>query len=131
MCSCGITFGVSAIASITSSVNSAGCGEVNNTIDKAQSCLEAPKIVTQITADLAKYKDDPQALDKALNDGAAKLNDVADKAANTTLKEASDDLAKTLSSIDVKDVNDAADAVQKVGNDSAAYLEKVAKACGG
>ena len=31
MCSCGITFGVAAIASITSSVNSAGCGEVNRT----------------------------------------------------------------------------------------------------
>ena len=31
MCSCGITFGVSAIAAITSSVNAAGCGEVNRT----------------------------------------------------------------------------------------------------
>ena len=31
MCSVGHTFGVSAIASITSSVNSAGCGEVNRT----------------------------------------------------------------------------------------------------
>ncbi len=31
MCSVGQTFGVSAIASITSSVNSAGCGEVNRT----------------------------------------------------------------------------------------------------
>ena len=31
MCSDGITFGVCAIASITSSVNSAGCGEVNRT----------------------------------------------------------------------------------------------------
>ncbi len=31
MCSCGITFGVSAIAAITSSVNSAGCGEVKRT----------------------------------------------------------------------------------------------------
>ena len=31
MCSEGITFGVSAIASMTSSVNSAGCGEVNRT----------------------------------------------------------------------------------------------------
>ena len=31
MCSCGITLGVSAIAAITSSVNSAGCGEVNRT----------------------------------------------------------------------------------------------------
>ena len=31
MCSEGITFGVSAIASITSSVKSLGCGEVNRT----------------------------------------------------------------------------------------------------
>ena len=31
MCSEGITFGVCAIASMTSSVNSAGCGEVNRT----------------------------------------------------------------------------------------------------
>ena len=31
MCSCGMTFGVSAIAAITSSVKSFGCGEVNRT----------------------------------------------------------------------------------------------------
>ncbi len=31
MCSDGITFGVSAIASITSAVKSRGCGEVNRT----------------------------------------------------------------------------------------------------
>jgi hypothetical protein len=31
MCSDGITFGVSAIAAITSSVKSRGCGEVNRT----------------------------------------------------------------------------------------------------
>ena len=31
MCSTGMTFGVSAIASITSSVNIAGCGEVKRT----------------------------------------------------------------------------------------------------
>ena len=31
MCSCGMTLGVSAIAAMTSSVNSAGCGEVNRT----------------------------------------------------------------------------------------------------
>ncbi|GAA3260872.1 hypothetical protein [Nonomuraea helvata] len=108
----------------------AGCGEVNNTIDKAQACLEAPKIVTELAAQVTKLTDDPKAMDKALDDASAKLNDVADKAANTTLKEASDDLAKTLSSISVKDVNDAVDAAQKVGTESAAYVEKVAKACG-
>ncbi len=31
MCSDGMTVGVSAIAAITSSVNAAGCGEVNRT----------------------------------------------------------------------------------------------------
>ena len=31
MCSCGMTFGVSAIAAITSSVKSRGCGLVNRT----------------------------------------------------------------------------------------------------
>ncbi|MEO3800696.1 hypothetical protein [Nonomuraea sp. B1E8] len=109
----------------------AGCGEVNDTIDKAQACLEAPKIVTDLGAQIAKLTDDPQAMDKALDDAATKLNDVADKATNTTLKEATDDLAATLSGISVTSVNDAVDAAQKVGTDSAAYLEKVAKACTG
>ena len=31
MCSCGHTFGVSAIAAMTSEENSRGCGEVNRT----------------------------------------------------------------------------------------------------
>ncbi|MEW9549282.1 hypothetical protein [Nonomuraea sp. NPDC050783] len=107
----------------------AGCGEVNQTIDKAQACLEAPKIVTELGAQVAKLTDDPQAMDKALDDAAAKLNDVADSAANTTLKEASDNLAATLSGISVQNVNDAVDAAQKVATDSAAYLEKVSRAC--
>ncbi|MER6951685.1 hypothetical protein ABT294_47475 [Nonomuraea sp. NPDC000554] len=105
----------------------AGCGEVNNTIDKAQACLEAPKIVTQLGTEITKLKDDPKAMDKAIDDAATKLNDVADKAANTTLKQASEDLARTLSEIDV---NNAIDSAQKVGTETAAYLEKVAKACG-
>ncbi|MEV1240905.1 hypothetical protein ACIBO2_46715 [Nonomuraea sp. NPDC050022] len=119
------------LAAFTMFVFAAGCGEVNNTIDKAQSCLEAPKIVTELGAKLTELKDDPKAMEKALDDSAAKLNEVADKAANTTLKQASDDLAKTLSGINVNNVNDAVDAVQKVGSETAAYLEKVAKACGG
>jgi hypothetical protein len=106
------------------------CGEVNDTIDKAQACIQAPKIITELGAEVTKYKDDPQALDKALDTAAGKLNGVADSAANTTLKEASDNLAKTLSGISVQDVNDAVDAIQKVGSESAAYLEQVAKACG-
>jgi ABC-type transporter Mla subunit MlaD len=110
-------------------VFAAGCGEVNNTIDKAQACLEAPKIITDLGAQITKLTDDPQAMDKALDDAAGKLNNVADKAANTTLKEASDDLAKTLSGINVDSANEAVDAAQKVTAESAAYVEKVAKAC--
>ena len=117
------------LAAFALCVFAAGCGEVNNTIDKAQACLEAPKIITDLGAQITKLTDDPQAMDKALDDAATKLNGVADKAANTTLKEASDDLAKTLSGINVTNVNDAVDAAQKVTTESAAYVEKVAKAC--
>ncbi|WP_336205619.1 hypothetical protein [Nonomuraea sp. LPB2021202275-12-8] len=109
----------------------AGCGEVNNTIDRAQACLEAPKIIADLTAQLSSLVNDPQAMEKALDDTAAKLGDVADKAANTTIKEASDDLAATLSGINVQNANDAVDAAQKVGADTAAYVEKVAQACTG
>lgn len=107
----------------------AGCAEVNDTVDRAQACLEAPKIVTELTSKLADLANDPQAMEKALDDTAAKLNDLADKAANTTIKEASDNLATTLKNIDVQNVNDAVDAVQKVGTDTAAYVKRVAEAC--
>ncbi|MFI7133801.1 hypothetical protein ACIBQ1_49555 [Nonomuraea sp. NPDC050153] len=119
------------LAAFAVCVFAAGCGEVNSTIDKAQACLEAPKIVADLGAQLKTLADDPKAMDKALDDAATKLNDVADKAANTTIKEASDDLAKTLGGINVNDVNDAVDATQKVLTESAAYAEKVAKACTG
>ncbi|MFI7447677.1 hypothetical protein ACIBQX_09290 [Nonomuraea sp. NPDC049714] len=119
------------LAAISAFVFVTGCGEVNSTIDKAQACLEAPKIVADLTAQLTSLANDPQAMEKALDDTAAKLNDVADQAANTTIKEASDDLAATLSGINVQSVNDAVDAAQKVGADTAAYVQKVTEACTG
>ncbi|MFG1943013.1 hypothetical protein [Nonomuraea sp. NPDC048826] len=108
-----------------------GCSEVNSTIDRAQACLEAPKIITELTTKLTQLTDDPQAMEKALDDTAAKLNDLADEAANTTIKEASDKLATTLAGINVKDVNDAVDAVQQVGSETAAYVQQVTEACAG
>ncbi|MGI5288717.1 hypothetical protein ACQEVF_35970 [Nonomuraea polychroma] len=119
------------LAAFALCIAAAGCGEVNQTIDKAQACLEAPKIVSELGGQIAQLTNDPQAMDKALDDAAAKLNDVADKAANTTIKEASDDFAKTLSGITVNDANDAVDAAQKVTTEGAAYVEKVTKACTG
>ncbi|MEV4179760.1 MULTISPECIES: hypothetical protein [unclassified Nonomuraea] len=117
------------LALFASCVLVAGCSEVNSTIDKAQACLEAPKIIADLGAQISQLTNDPQAMDKALDDAAAKLNGVADKAANTTIKEASDDLAATLTGITVNDVNDAVDAAQKVTADGAAYVEKIAQAC--
>ncbi len=119
------------LAALSAFVFVTGCSEVNSTIDRAQACLEAPKIVADLTAQLTSLVNDPQAMEKALDDTAAKLNGVADEAANTTIKEASDDLAATLSGINVQNVNDAVDATQKVGADTAAYVEKVAQACTG
>ncbi|MEV0387308.1 hypothetical protein [Nonomuraea sp. NPDC050643] len=110
-------------------IAAAGCSEVNSTIDKAQACIQAPKIITDLGAQIAQLTDDPKAMDKAIDDAAAKLNDVADSASNTTLKEASDNLATTLTGITVNDVNDAVDAAQKVTTEGAAYVEQVAKAC--
>ena len=52
MCSDGITFGVSAIAAITSSVKSLGCGEVNRT-------RRRPSISPQERSSLAKAERSP------------------------------------------------------------------------
>ncbi|MFG1699340.1 hypothetical protein [Nonomuraea sp. NPDC049309] len=114
---------------VASCVLAAGCSDINETIDKAQACIEAPKIVSELAAELTKLTDDPKAMEKAIDDAAAKLNEVADTAANTTLKEASDSLAATLAGITVDDVNDAVDAAKKVASESADYVERVAKAC--
>jgi hypothetical protein len=119
------------LAVVTAGVLAAGCSDVNNTIDRAQACLEAPKIMTELVADIANLTNDPQAMDKAIDDAATKLNDVADTASNTTLKEASDNLATTLTGITVQDANDAVDAAQKVGTEATAYAQQVAQACGG
>ncbi|MEO3869219.1 hypothetical protein ABGB18_10355 [Nonomuraea sp. B12E4] len=117
------------LAAFVVCVFAAGCGEVNSTIDKAQACLEAPKIIADLGTQLSNLANDPQAMEKALDETATKLNNVADDAANTTIKEASDNLAATLSGITVNDVNDAVDAAQKATSEGAAYVKQVAEAC--
>lgn len=107
-----------------------GCGEINNTIDKAQACLEAPKVVSDTVAGLAKLVDDPKAMERALDDSSAKLGDLADRATNTTLKEATAGLAAELGKVNVTTANEAVEAFQRVGNETADYLQKVAAACG-
>ena len=55
MCSCGMTFGVCAIASITSSVKSRGCGEVNLTRSR-------PSISPQARSSLENASRSPKAV---------------------------------------------------------------------
>ncbi|MFF5207492.1 hypothetical protein [Streptosporangium sp. NPDC000396] len=110
-----------------------GCSElqqVSDSVDKAQQCLQAAAIVTDTVQKITGLADDPAAMEKALNDGAAKLGDLADKAANTTLKEAADGVAKDLERLNVTDANSAIDALQKAGTDSVKWAEKLTSACG-
>ncbi|MDP9866814.1 MULTISPECIES: hypothetical protein [Streptosporangium] len=110
-----------------------GCSElqqVSEGVDKAQQCLQAAGIVTETVQKITGLMDDPAAMEKALNDGAAKLGDLADKAANTTLKEAADGVAKDLEGLNVTSANDAIDAGQKVATDSVKWVERLTGACG-
>lgn len=100
-----------------------------STVDKAQACLESSRVVTETISRVGALVNDPAEMEKALNDGAAKLGEVAEKAGNTTLNDALNDLAKTLEGLNVKDVNDAVDAAQKVATDGAAAAERIAREC--
>jgi galactokinase/mevalonate kinase-like predicted kinase len=100
-----------------------------SSLDKAQACVESSKIVTDTISKVTAVANDPQAMEKALNDGAAKLRDAADTAGNTTANQALQNLADTLSKINVKNTNDAIDAAQKVATDGAATAKKLAQEC--
>ncbi|MEV7006409.1 hypothetical protein [Streptosporangium sp. NPDC051022] len=109
-----------------------GCSElqqVSDGVDKAQQCLQAAGIVTDTVKKITGLADDPAAMEKALNDGAAKLGDLADKASNTTLKQAADDIAGTLQDLNVTDANSAIDALQKAGNESVKWVQQLTDAC--
>ncbi|MCG5214129.1 hypothetical protein [Streptosporangium sp. KLBMP 9127] len=109
-----------------------GCSEVQEVtgaVDKAQACLEATKIVGEMTSKVASLRDNPEQLEKALNDSAAKLEDTAAKAGDTTLTEALNGLAGVYQSIDITDVNSAVDAAQKATTETAKYLSDITAAC--
>ncbi|MEW9529863.1 hypothetical protein [Microbispora sp. NPDC049125] len=99
------------------------------TADKAQSCADATKVISQTVSEIGKVADDPAAMRKALEEGVGKLEDVAGKAADTTLREALQGLADNLKKLDVDDANAAVDAAQKAATDGATYLKKVSEAC--
>lgn len=109
-----------------------GCSElqqVSDGVDKAQQCVQAAGIVTDTVKKLTTLADDPAAVEKALNDGATKLGDLADKASNTTLKQAADDVSERLNNFNVNDAQSAVDAVQKAGSESVAWIRQLTEAC--
>ena len=106
-----------------------GCSELNATVDKAQVCLEAPKIVTETVGNVSSLLNDPPALQRELDSAGRKLGDLASKASDTTLREATNDLATSLGKLNVNSAAEAAGAIEKVGTDTAAYLTKLKNAC--
>ncbi|GIH47779.1 hypothetical protein [Microbispora rosea] len=97
--------------------------------DKAQTCAEATRLVSQTISEIGAVVNDPAAMREKIQDGAADLEDMANKAADTTLRDALQGLADSLQKLDVDDANAAVDAAQKVATDGATYLREVSKAC--
>ncbi|GAA3155637.1 hypothetical protein GCM10010466_53220 [Planomonospora alba] len=122
-----------AASALAAALLTTGCAElqqVSDGVDKAQQCIEAAGIVTDTMSKVASTIQDPAAMEQALNDGAAKLGDLADKAANTSLKEAADGVSGTLAGFDVQNANDAVDAAQKVAADGVKWTQDLTSACG-
>lgn len=110
-----------------------GCSEIQEVsqgIDKAQDCVRAAGIVTETVSKVSGLLDDPASMEQALKDGGAKLGDLADSAANTSLKEAADGVSSTLEGFNVPDANSAVDTAQKVATDSVRWVEQLTGACG-
>ncbi|SDR29133.1 hypothetical protein [Thermostaphylospora chromogena] len=109
-----------------------GCGEVqelNNKVDQAQACLEATRVVTGINDKIVEMRNNPEQLSQILEDSAAKLQDAAEKAGDTTLREALEGLAGVYRNLDISDVNSAVDAAQKALADTAKYAAEITAAC--
>ncbi|MGC5010243.1 hypothetical protein ACLQ2R_05720 [Streptosporangium sp. DT93] len=124
---------VLAASAVAAALLLTGCSEVQQVsqgIDKAQQCVQAAGIVTETAAKVSGLLNDPAAMEKALNDGGAKLGDLADKAANTSLKEAADGVSNSLQGFNVTDANSAVDAAQKVATDSVGWVQELTSACG-
>ncbi|GIH92611.1 hypothetical protein ACFFMN_33030 [Planobispora siamensis] len=126
-----LAFAASALAAALLTTGCSELQQVSEGVDKAQQCIQAAGIVTETVSKVGGLINDPAAMEQALNDGAAKLGDLADKAANTSLKEAADSVSNSLDSLNVNSANEAVDAAQKVASDSAQWVNELTNACGG
>ncbi|MER5622108.1 hypothetical protein [Streptosporangium sp. NPDC002544] len=122
-----------AASALAAALITTGCSEIQEVsqgIDKAQQCVQAAGIVTETVSKVSGLLNDPAAMEQALKDGGTKLGDLADKAANTSLKEAADSVSNTLEGFNVPDANSAIDTAQKVATDSVRWVEQLTGACG-
>ncbi len=116
---------LAAAAVIGLGVLTTGCSSV----DKAQSCIEANKVISETGAKIASVVNDPKAMEQALKDGADKLEKVADEAGNTTLNEALQKLADNFKKLNADDADQAARTAQKVATDTAQAIKSIAEEC--
>ncbi|MCW2879782.1 MAG: hypothetical protein JWQ95_3882 [Sphaerisporangium sp.] len=116
---------LAAATAIGFTVLTTGC----STVDKAQACIEANKVISETGAKVASLANDPKAMEKALQDGATKLEGVANTAGNTTLNDALQKLADNFKKLNVNNANEAVDATQKVANDTAQAVKTIAQEC--
>ncbi|WP_169949522.1 hypothetical protein [Microbispora sp. H11081] len=99
------------------------------TVDKAQSCAEATQLISRTVSEIGKAVSDPATMQRKIEEGATGLEDMANKAADTTLRDALQGLADSLQKLNVDDANAAVDAAQKVATDGATYLRQAGEAC--
>ncbi|GII78724.1 hypothetical protein Sru01_37060 [Sphaerisporangium rufum] len=114
-----------AAAGVLGLISLTGC----STADKAQACIEANNAISETGTKITQTLDDPKALEKALNDGAAKLKDVGKEVGDTSLNEALTKLANGWESLDVKNAEDAVKAGQQAAQDMTEAVTAIAKEC--
>ncbi|MBP2705716.1 hypothetical protein JOL79_18025 [Microbispora sp. RL4-1S] len=114
-----------AVAAAAAVLLASGCA----TADKAQTCADATRVINQTISSIGRTVNDPEAMSKAIEDGAATLGDLADKAADTSLRDALRGLSDRLDKLTVDDAKSAVDAARQVAGDGARYLKEVGDAC--
>ncbi|GII67389.1 hypothetical protein Skr01_74740 [Sphaerisporangium krabiense] len=110
-------------ATLTAFLVSAGCS------GGTQECLDAGGIVTDTVQKATAASENPAAMEKALNDGAAKLAALGEKAGDDDLKKAAAEVAEKLKNLDVTNDDTAIKALEKLGTDSAKWASQLIDAC--
>ncbi|MDH2424152.1 hypothetical protein [Sphaerisporangium sp. TRM90804] len=116
---------LAATAAIAFTVLATGC----STVDKAQACIEANRVLTETAGKITGLVNDPQAMEKELDNAAKKLEETATTAGNTTLNDALQKLADSYKGLNVTSANEAVDAAQKAAEDTAQTVQTVAREC--